>query len=228
MSSLPPIPWEGKKNKQRVLDKKRAGMVVDLRRCIGCHACSVACKTENEVPLGGFRNRVRYLEHPEKDTLSFLPLLCMHCQDAPCLSACPTQAPTRLADGRVVIDQDKCCGMKACISACPYGAIYIDAQSGRADKCDLCTHRTSLDLEPACVASCPTDTLRYGDLGDPEDPVAKYAKEHNAKPFKEDAGTNPSILYVNHKDWMEQAVATGVQLSPDDDEIIYEQNGRST
>ena len=228
MSSLPPIPWEGKKSKQRVLNKKRAGMVVDLRRCIGCHACSIACKTENEVPLGGFRNRVRYLEQPEKDTLSFLPLLCMHCQDAPCLSACPTQAPTRLADGRVVINQDKCCGMKACISACPYGAIYIDAKSGRADKCDLCTHRTSLDLEPACVASCPTDTLRYGDLGDPDDPVAKYAKEHNAKPFKEDAGTKPSILYINHEEWMEQAAATGVQLSPEDDEIIYEQNTRST
>ena len=88
--------------KQRSLNKKRVGMVVDLRRCIGCHACSVACKTENEVPLGGFRNRVRYLEQAEVNTLSFLPLLCMHCQDAPCLDACPTQAPTRLADGRVV------------------------------------------------------------------------------------------------------------------------------
>ncbi len=228
MSDLPPIPWESPINKSRSLKMKRAGMVIDLRRCIGCHACSVACKTENEVPLGHFRNRVRYLEQPDVETLSFLPLLCMHCQDAPCLKACPTQAPTRLSDGRVVINQDKCCGMKACISACPYGAIYIDDTSGRADKCDLCTHRTSLDLKPACVASCPTQTLRYGDLGDPEDPVAKYAKEHNAKPFKEDADTHPSILYIQQEKWMEKAAATGVQLSSEDNEIIYEQNGRSS
>jgi len=224
LTSLPPIPWESTKSKQHSLKMKRAGMVVDLRRCIGCHACSIACKTENEVPLGSFRNRVRYLEQPKAETLSFLPLLCMHCQDAPCLDACPTQAPTRLADGRVVINQDKCCGMKACISACPYGAIYTDAKSGRADKCDLCTHRTSLGMEPACVASCPTDALRYGDLGDSDDPLVKYAKEHNAKPFKEDAGTQPSILYVNHEKWMEQTAASGVQLSPEDDEVIYEQN----
>lgn len=228
MSDLPPIPWEGTRKEQRSLSKKRAGMVVDLRRCIGCHACSIACKTENNIALGHFRNRVRYLEQPDVKTLSFLPLLCMHCQDAPCMKACPTQAPTRLEDGRVVIDLDKCCGMKACISACPYGAIYIDEKLGQADKCDMCVHRTSLDMEPACVASCPTDTLRYGDLGNPDDPLAKYAKEHNAKPFKEDADTQPSILYIKQEKWMEQAAATGVQLSPEDDEIIYEQNTRST
>ena len=210
-------------SKERALNKKRAGIVVDLRRCIGCHAYSVSCKTENGVPLGGFRTRVRYLEQPTKETLSFLPLLCMHCQDAPCLKACPTEAVTRLNDGRVIIDQDKCCGMKACMSACPYGAIYIDAKSGQADKCDMCTHRTSLNMNPACVASCPTQTLRFGDLADPNDPVTQYAKEHNAKPFKADAYTQPSVLYIVHEPWMEQAAATGVQLSPKDDEIIYEQ-----
>ncbi len=223
MTDLPPIPWETERSKERTLSKKRAGMVVDLRRCIGCHACSVSCKAENGVPLGGFRTRVRYLEQPTKETLSFLPLLCMHCQDAPCLEACPTQAVTRLNDERVIIDQDKCCGIKACISACPYGAIYIDPKSGLADKCDMCTHRTSLNMDPACVASCPTQTLRFGDLDDPNDPVTQYAKAHNAKPFKADAGTQPSVLYIEHEPWMEQAAATGVQLSLKDDEIIYEQ-----
>ena len=223
MADLLPIPWERERNEERKLNKKRAGMVVDLRRCVGCHACSVSCKTENEVPLGGFRTRVRYLEHPMKETLSFLPLLCMHCQDAPCLKACPTEAVIRLNDARVVIDQDKCCGMKACMAACPYGAIYIDAKSGHADKCDMCTHRASLNMEPACVASCPTQTLRFGDLDDPNDPVAQYAKKHNAKSFKADAGTEPSVLYIALEPWMEQAAATGVQLSPKDDEIIYEQ-----
>ena len=136
-----PLPWEniGKKK-----DIKRAGMLIDLRRCIGCHACSVACKTEHDVPLGGFRMRVRYLERPEQLTLAFLPMLCMHCKDAPCMDVCPTQAVARLADGRVVINQDACCGNKACIAACPYGAIYIDPQTHKADKCDFCMHRTSL------------------------------------------------------------------------------------
>lgn len=223
MSSLPPIPWENEPETARSLPMKRAGMVIDLRRCIGCHACSISCKTENAVPLGNFRNRVRYLEKPDAETLSFLPMLCMHCQDAPCLNACPTEAITRLDDGRVVIDQDNCCGMKACIAACPYGAIYIDKISGKADKCDLCTHRTSLGMEPACVSSCPADALRYGDLGDPSDPVSRYARNHDAKPFKEDVGTYPSVLYVKHEPWMEQAAATGIQLSPEDNEIVYEQ-----
>lgn len=225
MSELPPIPWVGSENKQRALSMKRAGFVIDLRRCIGCHACSISCKTENEVPLGGFRHRVRYLERPEANTIAYLPLLCMHCQDAPCLDACPTSSITRMEDGRVVINQDNCCGMKACMAACPYGAIYLDAQSGRADKCDMCTHRTSLGLEPACVASCPTDTLRFGDLDNADDPVTQYAKEHGAKPFKEDVGTKPSILYIEQEAWMEQAAATGVQLVPEDDEIVYEQTG---
>jgi len=105
----------------------------------------------------------------------------------------------RLEDGRVVINQDNCCGMKACIAACPYGAIYLDAKSGRADKCDLCTHRTSPGLEPACVASCPADALRFGDLGDPDAPLTQYAEKHGAKPFNESVGTQPSVLYVKHE-----------------------------
>lgn len=222
MSELPPIPWENKPAAQRSLEKKRAGMVVDLRRCTGCHACSVSCKTEHDVPLGGFRTRVRYLEQPGQQQISFLPLLCMHCQDAPCLNACPTAAISRLEDGHVVINQDKCNGNKACMTACPYGAIYIEPQTGKADKCDMCTHRTSLDLEPACVTSCPTQAIRYGDLDDPNDPISIYAQTHNAKPFKEEAGTKPNVLYVQHEKWMEQKAATGVQLSPEDNEIIYE------
>ncbi len=225
MSQLPSIPWERLERRQRSLPMKRAGFVIDLRRCIGCHACSISCKTENDVPLGGFRNRVRYLERPDSDRISYLPLLCMHCQDAPCLEACPTSAITRMADGRVVINQEQCCGMKACIAACPYGAIYLDAKAGKADKCDMCTHRTSLGLDPACVASCPTGTLRFGDLGDANHPVTRYAQEHGAKPFKEDAGTRPSVYYIRHEPWMNEAAATGVQITPEDDEIVYEQTG---
>lgn len=225
MAELPPIPWETPGTAPRAarsLDNKRSGVVIDLRRCVGCHACSVSCKNENDVPLGNFRTRVRYLEQDKAPHISFLPMLCMHCQDAPCLTACPTEAITRLNDGRVVVDQDNCCGNRTCIAACPYGAIYSEPTTGKADKCDMCTHRTSLGLEPACVASCPTNALQYGDLGDTDSPLSQYAAKHNAKPFKEDAGTKPSVLYVELDDWMNRAAATGIQLSPDDYEIIYE------
>ncbi|MDB4789365.1 4Fe-4S dicluster domain-containing protein [Verrucomicrobiales bacterium] len=223
MPELPAIPWE-KVGPEHRLDYKRAFMLIDLNRCTGCHSCSVSCKTEHEVPLGDFRMRVRYLERPDKATLSFLPLVCMQCQDAPCLNACPTEAIGRLEDGRVVIDDEKCCGNKACVSACPYGAIFINDESNKAEKCDFCTHRTELGLEPACVSSCPTDAIRFGDLENPDDPVTIVAKAKNAKAFKEDAGTEPSVLYVDHEAWMEPKSNLGVQLSPADEDVIYEQN----
>jgi Fe-S-cluster-containing dehydrogenase component len=216
------LPWEAVGSREAP-QRRRAGMVVDLRRCIGCHACSVSCKTEHLVPLGGFRTRVRYLERPGQAQLFFLPLLCMHCQDAPCMTACPTEALSRGEDGRVVLDKDLCCGNKACIAACPYGAIYIDPQEQVADKCDLCSQRTSVGLDPACVAVCPTEALRFGDLDDPEDAVARYAREHGAKPFKEEAGTEPSVLFVALEEWVEQTAATGVQPTPDERELVYDQ-----
>jgi len=216
------LPWEkvGPQHKKRLA---RAGMLVDLRRCTGCHACSVACKTEHDVPLGGFRTRVRYLERPDRDTLAFLPLLCMHCKDAPCMPACGSEAIRRLDDGRVVIDAERCDSAKDCVAACPYGAIYIDPHTDKADKCDFCTHRTEVGLEPACVTACPTDALVFGDVEDPEDPVAKIAKRENAKAFKEAANTSPVVLYLAHEPWMEEKVNGGVQLSREDGDIIYDQ-----
>ena len=223
MPELPAIPWE-KVGPEHRLDYKRASMLIDLNRCTGCHSCSVSCKTEHEVPLGDFRMRVRYLERPDKATLAFLLLICMQCQDAPCLKACPTEAIGRLDDGRVVIDDEKCCGNKACVSACPYGAIFINEESNKAEKCDFCTHRTEIGLEPACVSSCPTDAIQFGDLENPNDPVTMVAKAKKAKGFKEDAGTEPSVLYVDHEPWMEPKSNLGVQLSPADEDVIYEQN----
>ena len=109
------------------------------------------------------------------------------------------------------------------MEACPYGAIGTDPQTGIAEKCDLCTNRTDVGLDPACVNACPTDVLRYGDLDDPESPVAQYAKEHGARPMKEDAGTRPSVVYVGLARWMEEKKPNGVQLDPGEDELIYVQ-----
>lgn len=196
-------------------------MVVDLQRCVGCHSCSLACKTEHNVPLGNFRTRVHYVQRPGERQMTFVPMLCMHCRDAPCIDACPTTAVGRLADGRVVIDEDRCNGTKACIPACPYGAISIRRDSGKAEKCDFCVQRTSVGLEPACVEACPTTALRFGDMDDPNDPVARYAERRASKPYKPDADTQPSVTYVGHESWMEQR-ARSVQRADDEDGIVYE------
>lgn len=219
-SNLEPIPW-GQVGKQRPSEMKSAGMVIDLRRCIGCHSCSISCKTEHNVPLGSFRTRVHYAPQPDSPQLAFVPMLCMQCKDAPCMPACPTSAFSRLEDGRVVVEEEACNGTKACVAACPYDAIAIHPQTNKAMKCDFCEHRAAVGMEPACVESCPTTALRFGDLGDQTDPVTQYAKEHNAKAYKADAGTDPSVLYIGHEEWME-SVARGVQISDDEAGIVYE------
>ena len=219
------LPWE-KVGPQFKKNRDRAGILIDLRRCVGCHACTVSCKTENEVPLGGFRMRVRYLERPQQDrtTLAFAPLICMQCQDAPCLKACPSKAIKRGEDGRVLIDESKCDLEQECITACPYGAIFVNEEKQVAEKCDMCQHRTDIGLDPACVSSCPSDALQFGDFDNPDDPVTKVAAEAGAKGWKEGEGTKPSVVYIGHEPWMEEMANTGVQLSDKDRDVTYEQN----
>jgi len=217
------LPWEhiGPEYKKSY---KRVGMLVNLDRCIGCHSCSVSCKTENNVPLGNFRMRVRYLEQPETNKISFTPLICMHCVDAPCQKACPSKAIRKRDDGRIYVDEDRCDLEQECVSACPYGAISINKEKEVAEKCDFCQHRTDVGLEPACVNNCPTDALVFGDLDDPEASISKLAKKQNAQAWKKEAETNPSVLYVSHEPWMEKKANTGIQLDPKDEDITYEQN----
>ena len=217
------LPWE-KVGPEFKKDHARAGMLVVLDRCIGCHSCSVSCKTEHQVPLGNFRMRVRYLEQPDSQKLAFAPLICMNCQDAPCLNACPTEAIEKGKDGRIIINEFTCDLEKKCVEACPYGAISINEEKEVAEKCDLCQSRTDVGLDPACVSNCPTDALVFGDLDDPESKISQLAKKQDAKAWKEKEGTKPSVLYVNHEQWMEEKTNTGVQLDPADEDITYEQD----
>jgi len=218
------LPWEqvGAEFKK---PKKQVGMLLDLNRCVGCHSCSVSCKTEHEVPLGNFRMRVRYLERPDEGrTIAFAPLMCMHCEDAPCMDACPSNAIVRMDDGRVIVEESKCDLDQECVKACPYGAISINEEKEVAEKCDFCVHRTEVGLEPACASTCPSSAIEFGDLGDPEDPMTKKIAKEGGKPWKESAGTKPSVYYIGHESWMEDKVNTGVQLDPKDEDIVYEQN----
>ncbi len=120
------LPWEnvGSEFRQK---RSRVGMMLDLDRCVGCHSCSVSCKTEHEVPLGNFRMRVRYMERPDSNTIAFAPLMCMHCADAPCLKACDNEAIARLDDGRVIVNESKCKLDEDCVFACPYGRLLFSS-----------------------------------------------------------------------------------------------------
>ena len=200
------------------------GMVVDLRRCVGCHACAVSCKTEHAVPLGTFRNRTQVVQRPSALELSFVPMLCMHCEDAPCMEACPSSAIMRAEDGRVLVDAATCDGQKECVKACPYGAIFFHPDQQVASKCDLCEHRTAVGMEPACVEVCPTEALRFGDLSNPEDPVTKLRAAQGTRPMKPDAKTKPRVVYIGLEDWMDQSMP-GVQRAADGDKeegLTYE------
>lgn len=219
--NLSPLPWEDL-GPHRALKYKRVGMLINQDHCVGCHACSVACKTEHDVQLGGFRIRTHYLDHPQNPIHGFLPMMCMHCQDAPCMDACPNDAIVRLEDGRVNITESDCEMDTRCVNACPYGAIHIDRQRQKADKCNFCESRTSVGLMPACVDACPTGTLIFGDLDEPNDPVAKLAAERQARPMKESEKTKPSVLFAGLQPWMEKTDPT-VQLKSNESGVIYSQ-----
>ena len=152
-------------------------MALDVERCIGCHACSVACKVENKVPLGRFRTKVYYYDQGKfpKVTRNFLPTLCMQCEDTPCLKACTNDAIQRGADGIVRVIADKCDHLGACEAACPYGAIGCD-DNDVADKCDFCSHRLDANMEPACVETCPADVFHFGDANDPASPYSSMGR----------------------------------------------------
>jgi tetrathionate reductase subunit B len=199
-------------------------MLVDLRRCVGCHACSVSCKTEHAVPLGSFRNRTQVLQTPGELGLSFVPMLCMHCEDAPCVNACPVSALHRRDDGRVVVDEQLCDGNQDCVRACPYDAIFLHPDTNKASKCDFCEHRTELGMPPACVEVCPTEALRFGDLSNAEDPVTKAITASSPRALKPEEETKPRVVYLGLQDWMDGALP-GIQRHPEQGEeggLTYE------
>ena len=179
------------------MTRPRYAMTVDTRRCVGCNACVLACKAENQLPESGFRDWI------VTETEGVFPHLtqeirserCNHCDRSPCVSACPTGASHVGDGGTVLVNRAKCTGCKACIAACPYGARYVRPE-GTVDKCTFCLHRVREGKLPACVEICPTSALAFGDLRDPASPVAKLLARRKHKTLKPEAGLRPSVYFL--------------------------------
>lgn len=200
------------------------GMIIDLEKCIGCGSCVRACKAENDVPTdeaGCFRTWVeRYrvdplnAEHPDVASpnggydgftaldqagegvkVFFVPKLCNHCADSPCVQVCPVGATFESPDGVVLVDKDRCLGCRYCVQACPYGCRYIDPRTHTADKCTLCYHRITKGLTTACCEVCPTGTRQLVDLKNPNDPVHEFMRTHQIHVLKPQMATGAKVYY---------------------------------
>jgi len=196
------------------------GVAIDLKRCTGCQSCTIACKLENGTPPGVFWTRV--LEK-EEGTFPFaykvfMPVRCNHCGDPPCVSVCPSGASYRREqDNLVLVDQDRCIGCGSCVVACPYDVRFMPEhtrgyygeqttpfeheayqkwQKGAAQKCTLCVHRIDNGLKPACVETCPTKALVFGDLNDPKSEIAILVTERRHFRPSAELGTDPSVFYL--------------------------------
>jgi Fe-S-cluster-containing dehydrogenase component len=171
--------------------------VLDQTRCIGCHACTTACKSENDVPLGVSRTYVKSVEvgrFPQARR-AFQVTRCNQCEDAPCVAACPTAAMYRRPDGIVDFDKTICIGCKACMAACPYDAIFINPEDHSAEKCNFCAHRLEVGLEPACVVVCPTQAIMVGDLNDPSSRVSEVVQREPVTVRRPEKHTRPGVYY---------------------------------
>lgn len=172
--------------------------VIDNRKCIGCHACTVACKSEHEVPIGVDRTWVKYIEKgtfPNNRRL-FTVMRCNHCEYAPCVTICPVTALHKRDDGVVDFNSDRCIGCKACMQACPYDALYIDPNTHTAAKCNFCTHRLEVGLQPSCVAVCPEQAIIAGDMNDPASEISRLLNRHPVQVRKPEKATKPKLFYI--------------------------------
>lgn len=181
-----------------VLKKKpRYAMAVDTRRCVGCNACVLACKAENGLPSGAFRD---WIETETRGTFPDLSMeirseRCSHCDSPPCVAACPTGASGVAEGGAVLVDKEKCTGCKACIASCYHDARYVHPD-GYVDKCTFCLHRVQRGETTACASVCPTRAITFGDRNDPDSAISKLLASRRWKVLEEQAGTGPNLFFL--------------------------------
>jgi len=171
--------------------------VIDHTRCIGCHACTTACKSENVVPVSVTRTYVKHVDvgvFPQTRRAHQVTR-CNQCAHAPCVTACPTAAMFKRRDVIVDFDKEICIGCKACMAACPYDAIFINPEDHSAEKCNFCAHRIDIGLEPACVVVCPTQAILVGDMNDADSYVAQIINRESVAVRRPEKETLPKLFY---------------------------------
>lgn len=183
------------------MSDKKFGMLIDLSLCIGCNACAVACKMENDVALGSFNTWVESWDAERPDgyiSRVNMPKQCNHCDNPSCLEVCPTGATYVCEeDGTVQIDLEKCIGCSLCVDACPYGARWVDEENTKVRKCSFCHHRTPYGLLPACVATCVSKARLFGDINDPDSDIAKrIAAAASVGTLQPEEGLGPNVYYI--------------------------------
>ena len=178
------------------------GFIIDNRKCIGCHACTTACKSEHDVPVGVNRTYVKQAEKGEFPNTRriFSVMRCNHCTDAPCVEICPVEALYTREDGIVDFDNNRCIGCKSCMQACPYDALYINPDNNTAAKCNYCAHRVDVGREPACVTVCPEHAIIAGDMENPHTEISMLLARQQVKVRKPEKGTNPNLFYIDGDD----------------------------
>lgn len=174
-------------------------MVIDLRKCIGCHSCELSCKLENKVPISIWRIWVKegIKGHYPAVTRVYLPVLCNHCENPTCVTVCPVKASIKRDDGIVIVDPHRCIGCRYCMAACPYGMRHVNPLLGIVQKCDFCLHRVLEGETPACVLSCPNKAMIFGDINDKKSEISKFIAKNRVTVLKEDTGNQPYVFYVN-------------------------------
>lgn len=200
------------------------GKVLDQTRCIGCHACTTACKSENLVPLGVTRTYVKHVDvglWPQARRAHQVTR-CNQCAHAPCVAACPTSAMFKRPDGIVDFDKRTCIGCKACMAACPYDAIFINPEDHSAEKCNFCAHRIDSGLEPACVVVCPTEAILVGDINDPDSRIGAYVGREPLDVRRPEKETLPKVFYKGaHQATLDPLAAR----RPDGDLFMWSEQG---
>lgn len=200
----------------------KLAMIIDKRRCYGCNGCAIACKQTNATQPGTYYTRVQIRERGTfpNAVQEYVPEICNHCDDAPCVRACPSGASMKMEDGTVQIDAKRCIGCEACIPGCPYNNRFLNSEKkatywgkegqdvyeqarskehlqGTVAKCSFCAPRREKGMTPACVETCPGGARIFGDLDDPNSEISKVFKKYNPQPMESEFGAKPRVFYID-------------------------------